>query len=464
MHYSNINGLVSNAPSQTVANLPTPAEKLDLLWKAQFGNGREVVGRAIGISTGGIGLYVYNGLTLGLIWIALYHAVLFVAYLMLRPRAQTTQGHYALSLVAYYAIRFAYLSLPFWAVMNEDPVFVFCGTCALVAYGAFTLFQTEPPRIATVCDVALGWALLGAIAVWLITSNTSILAQGYMLLLTVILGIYYTLAILAKRASQAELRLANQRNVEAHKMEAIGRLSGGIAHDFNNILTVLQGSLELYHEVPEGAERDALVDQARASGSRAAALVAQLLAFARRAPLETRAHDANTLVNELSVLAHRLLPSSILLDVRTPETTPYVLGDANGLHSALLNLILNANDAMDGRGAIVLAVDIVNGPADSEPGSALRQGQAQTHLRFSVADDGPGMPPEVENRALEPFFTTKPVGKGSGLGLPMALGFAEQSGGALRIATGISGTTVALHLPMSMSAQAADQTASQSAS
>ena len=445
------------SPHDTSVDQVYPVSDLDRLWDTEFGDGTEMVIRVFGIAAGGLALWMYDGALLGPLWAGIYLTSLLINYLLLRPRSDGQERATLACYVTFMTSLTAYLSLPIYLVLTSDPLKISCGAMALIAYAVFTLYRPAPPGVLAHLDIAIAWLLAAVAAIALFPIATSLVPQIAMIALCVIMAVYYSMTVRQMRAAQAEFRKAAQRSLEAQKMEAIGRLSGGIAHDFNNILTVMQGSLELYHEVPKGAERDALVDEARSAGVRATALVAQLLAFARRAPLEARAQDANAVVDELCTLARRLLPVSVQLDHRMTEDQACVLADSSGLHSALLNLILNANDAMDGRGSITIAVDLLQGPAheaSTKPAASAIGG----HLCFSVADDGPGMPPEVERRATEPFFTTKAVGKGSGLGLSMAVGFAEQSGGALRIKTSQAGTTVAVHLPLAQ-APVEDRTA-----
>lgn len=421
--------------------------ELEMLWETDFGDLREVALRIVGISAGGLLYGIYTDSLLGFAWAASYFVLLLASFIVLRHRRTPTPSRVAQGYVLFCLSVSIYLSLPIYAMISGDPLQIFCGSMALIAYAVFTLFRPEPPGVLQYIDLSVAWVIAGAAALAFIPVADSLQNKIFMGFFCAIMAIYYALSLVATRAARADLRQAAERSLEAQKMEAIGRLSGGIAHDFNNILTVMQGSLELYHEVPEGKERDALVEDARAAGLRATALVAQLLAFARRAPLDARALDAREIVDDLCNLSRRLLPVSVQLTHRVPDVPAFVMADGNGLHSALLNLILNANDAMEGRGAITIAVDLVEGPATAASTTPATQ-QKNAHLRFSVADDGPGMDPDVERHALEPFFTTKPVGKGSGLGLSMALGFAEQSGGALRIKTEPGNTTVALHLPL----------------
>lgn len=421
---------------------------LDRLWETEFGDAQELVIRCFGIAAGGAALWFYNGSVFGPVWAVTYFTFLALNYLLLRPRSDGRRGASAACYVTFIIALGTYLSLPIYLMVAGDALMIFCGAMALIAYAVFTLYRPAPPGILEHLDLAIAWLLALVAAITFLPIATTLFPKAIVVFLCIVIAVYYSMSVRQTRAARTQFRMAAQRSIEAAKMEAIGRLSGGIAHDFNNILTVLQGSLELYHEVPAGPERDAFVDEARVASVRATALVSQLLAFARRAPLEARAHNANGVLDELSTLARRLLPVSVYLDHRLTEDQACVLADSSGLHTALLNLILNANDAMKGRGSIIVAVDMLQGPAQ-DAGTRPTQSASDAHLCFSVADDGPGMSPDVERRATEPFFTTKPVGKGSGLGLSSAEGFAEQSGGALRIKTSTAGTTVSVHLPLS---------------
>jgi signal transduction histidine kinase/ActR/RegA family two-component response regulator len=257
----------------------------------------------------------------------------------------------------------------------------------------------------------------------------------------------------------AELRLANQHllteaaeraHAEAQlrqiqKMEAVGQLTGGIAHDFNNMLAVVVGGLELakrkLHDHAADAERH--IDNAMEGANRAAALTRRLLAFARAEPLLPQAVAPDTLVKGMSDLMDRTLGERIRIEFATvPDLWP-IWVDRHQLENAILNLAVNARDAMEHDGCltirtsnIVLAADEIG---ESPPGD---------YARIDVSDTGAGMTPDVLDRVFEPFFTTKPVGKGTGLGLSQIFGFVRQSGGEIAIASepGV-GTTVSLYLP-----------------
>jgi len=256
-------------------------------------------------------------------------------------------------------------------------------------------------------------------------------------------------AALRQVAAEAERRrLAEERLHQAQKMESVGQLTGGIAHDFNNHLAVVVGSLQLLRRRLErgGADPGRYIDAALEGAERAAALTRRLLAFSRRQALEPKALDANRLVSGMEDMLQRTLGERITVRIRLAGDLWATYADANQLESAILNLALNARDAITGDGQV--AVTTANRHLDrsaAEDPDALPPGD---YVVISVADTGAGMPPEVVARAFEPFFTTKETGRGTGLGLPQVYGFARQSGGRVEIESAPGqGTTVHLWLP-----------------
>ncbi|HEX8241699.1 MAG TPA: ATP-binding protein [Allosphingosinicella sp.] len=243
-----------------------------------------------------------------------------------------------------------------------------------------------------------------------------------------------------REAAEAQLR-------QVQKMEAVGQLTGGIAHDFNNMLAVVVGGLDLARRKLTGPRREVEfhLDNAMEGATRAAALTRRLLAFARAEPLLPVAVAPAGLVEGMLDLVDRSIGERITVRTRFPEETWNVSVDTNQLENAILNLAVNARDAMDGEGQLAISVDNV----------ALAAGEvgemgAGEYVRISVSDTGSGMPPEVIERVFEPFFTTKPVGKGTGLGLSQIFGFARESGGDVVIDSTVGvGSTVSLYLPRS---------------
>ena len=256
----------------------------------------------------------------------------------------------------------------------------------------------------------------------------------------------------------AELMSAEETLRHAQKMEAVGRLTGGIAHDFNNMLQGVTGGIAMARrQIGRGhAERAArYLDAARGAAERAAGLTRRLLAFARRQHLEPRPVDADGLAAGLAELVRRTVGPGIALELRLRGGTSGVLCDPGELESALLNLCINARDAMPEGGRLTIGTEDVRLSAADVPDGEAAPGR---YVAISVADTGTGMPPEVLERVFEPFFTTKPLGQGTGLGLSQVWGFARQSDGLARVESAPGrGTTVRLLLPLHERAETAEQ-------
>jgi signal transduction histidine kinase len=237
---------------------------------------------------------------------------------------------------------------------------------------------------------------------------------------------------------------------QAQKMEAVGQLTGGIAHDFNNLLTGIVGSLDLMqrrHRRGEPLDLDRYINAAVSSAQRAAALTQRLLAFSRRQALDLKPIDVNQMVASLEDLLHRTTGENITVVTElAPGLRPACM-DINQLESALLNLVINARDAMPHGGKITLATSSFHMGKKPDPQKrVLAEGD---YILLTVTDTGTGMTPEVKDRAFEPFYTTKPIGQGTGLGLSMVYGYIKQAKGYVHIKSKLgSGTSVYLYLPV----------------
>ena len=249
----------------------------------------------------------------------------------------------------------------------------------------------------------------------------------------------------ALKAEAAEREAAEAQLRQVQKMEAVGQLTGGIAHDFNNMLAVVVGGIDLAQRRLNGPRREVLMhlQNAMEGATRAAALTRRLLSFARSEPLLPERLDSGELIGGMSDLLDRTLGERIRVEVDlAPETWPTYV-DPHQLENAIVNLAVNARDAMDAQGMMRIATTNVK-LAANEVGDV----RAGDYVRISVTDTGCGMTKEVLERAFEPFFTTKPVGKGTGLGLSQIFGFAHQSGGEVGIESKVGkGTTVSIYLP-----------------
>jgi PAS domain S-box-containing protein len=250
--------------------------------------------------------------------------------------------------------------------------------------------------------------------------------------------------ITERRKAQEELERTREAFVQSQKMDAIGQLTGGVAHDFNNLLMAVLGSLELMRKrLPDDPKLLSLLENATKGAERGAALTKRMLAFARRQELKQEPVDIPDLVRGMTELLQRSLGPTVTLETRFPLAIPPVLADTNQLELALLNLAVNARDAMPEGGEIVISA---REQAVSPGGAGLRPGR-YVHIR--VSDTGAGMDEETLRRATEPFFTTKVPGKGTGLGLSMVHGLAEQSGVLFSLQRKVgSGTVAQLCLPV----------------
>jgi nitrogen-specific signal transduction histidine kinase len=254
--------------------------------------------------------------------------------------------------------------------------------------------------------------------------------------------------VTAEKAAAERLKVTEEALLQSQKMEAVGQLTGGIAHDFNNLLTGIVGSLDLLQTRLNQGRTDNFaryIDAAMTSANRAAALTHRLLAFARRQPLIPKSVDANQLVVSLEDLLRRTIGETIDLAIAAADDLWFTLCDPNQLESALLNLAINARDAMPDGGKLTITTSNARIEGVTADSPALSPGD---YVCIGVTDTGTGMSAEVAARAFDPFFTTKPIGQGTGLGLSMIYGFARQSDGHVTIDSKLGrGTSVRLYLP-----------------
>jgi len=261
---------------------------------------------------------------------------------------------------------------------------------------------------------------------------------------------YYALATDTTARKQTEEQLR-----QSQRLEAIGQLTGGVAHDFNNLLAVISGNLELLEEaMPDDARLRDKVQTAMRAAKRGGALTRSLLAFARQYAMEMTTVEVNALMAETAELLRRAIPENIEIAFRAADDPWPCVTDAGQLQNALLNLAINARDAMPKGGNLIIECDNL---ALDAAGAAAHPGVAPgEYITIAVTDNGSGMPPHVVDRAFEPFFTTKGVGQGTGLGLSMVYGFARQSNGHVRLESEVGrGSRVTLYLPRAASVPAA---------
>jgi two-component system cell cycle sensor histidine kinase/response regulator CckA len=243
----------------------------------------------------------------------------------------------------------------------------------------------------------------------------------------------------------SERRALQDQLFQAQKMESVGRLAGGVAHDFNNLLTAIIGYAEVLEEEVRGnAQARKFVEEIQHAGSRAATLTAQLLAFARRQVVTRRVLDLNEIVDDVGRMLHRLLGRSIQTELRLARDLWNVDADPNQLQQVIVNMAVNARDAMPHGGRLI--IETANDTLEET--RARVDALFGDYVRLSISDTGDGMPPDVVAHIFEPFFTTKEQGKGTGLGLAMCHGIVTQNGGQIRVMSESGrGTTFHVYLP-----------------
>jgi PAS domain S-box-containing protein len=274
--------------------------------------------------------------------------------------------------------------------------------------------------------------------------------------------------VLARDISERKRNEADQQRIavqldQARRMDLLGQLAGGIAHDFNNILSAVLGFSEIVLASLSGeSSLKSDIEQIRAAAQRATALTRQLLAFSRRQPVQPREIAPNEVVAQLSKMLGRLIGENIALELRLAPEVPTIFIDPAQLEQVVMNLAVNARDAMPDGGRLVLATDRCRlGPDDLAGEADARPGE---FVRITVADNGLGMPDDVMRRLFEPFFTTKPVGKGTGLGLSVVYGVVKQNGGHIQVDSAVGrGTTFRVYLKAGAETAAATEVPSDDA-
>jgi len=249
--------------------------------------------------------------------------------------------------------------------------------------------------------------------------------------------------ITERRQAAEALDRAREALFQSQKMEAIGKLTGGISHDFNNLLNVIVSGLDVLALEIRNPRALKVLESMRRASDRGSMLTRQLLAFARKQPLKLEPHNLNSVIGSFEAVLRRAAGNGVHFDVRLHPALPRTLIDATQFEAALLNLVVNARDATPEGGRVTLSTEVVELAA-----SQVSRLPAGSYVRTALTDTGSGMPPEVLSRAIEPFFTTKEVGKGTGMGLSQVYGFLQQAGGEMVIESAVGeGTTVMLYLP-----------------
>ncbi|MDX8355069.1 sensor histidine kinase [Cognatiyoonia sp. IB215182] len=338
-----------------------------------------------------------------------------------------------------------YTSCAVYIFLVGTPSFVTTALAALTAQALFNISRHRQSDVLAIFDtavVALAGLFFGLSSLWKVDGNLS----EQMIIVIATLGVcsYYVIAQIRKIQIHNALQTSRQEAVQTQKMRAVGQLTAGVAHEFNNLLTVIRGNIELAQLSEGTSESQARLNDAIKAADRADALTSQLLSLSRKARLEAASINLDQFWRDFATIVPRITSAQIRVHLE-PQSEPETLYcDVNQLEVALINLIINARDAMDERGEVWVGCRQAT-PADL---SHLGLDKDGAFGIITVRDNGPGIPKHLLPKVVEPFFTTKDVGQGTGLGLPMVKGFCEQSGGGFAIVSDPSGTLVLLGLPV----------------
>ncbi|WP_415920652.1 sensor histidine kinase [Tateyamaria sp. SN6-1] len=384
------------------------------------------------------------GLNVLPVWVLTYYAcVLLERHIVSRPIGRNPKASFALLWVASFLLASVYAILPVYVWFMDHDVWKFA-TGVLLTGAALNIFLLRARHW------VLGLAYLIPISCATFVIGTSFFVGPWggpyfwsVMVLCVCLAIYFGVCLWEADRANQELKETREQFLQAQKVEALGTLTSGVAHDFNNLLSVIQGNLELLQTYPEAPDRRDFLEAALTASRRGARLTRQLTSYGRKAPMWPTRVDPKDAVARLEEIAARVLPANITLQLHSPPQVGEILIDDTMLHSALLNLMINARDAMpDGGNLTVEVFDTI------KPPDALQLSATLDYMAFVVRDTGTGIPHDIIDKVRDPFFSTKPTGQGSGLGLAMVCGFAVQSGGDVDIeSTPGAGTTVRLYLP-----------------
>ncbi|WP_136637163.1 ATP-binding protein [Pseudooceanicola onchidii] len=422
-------------------------KEIDRLYALEYGDKFEFACRMLLVATGAVIHFNYTGTIVALVWCLCFlvaHAAFFIT---LRTRPQDCTAHDTRQAGAMGLVMLSsFIWLPAWLIAQEDVALRISGTAATGALLVFLIHRSDRMKWMVIGEIVMVALAVSYVVLTNLHDVASAGAQMVMGFAGFALIAYFSRTILDHRKQRIEAEAASIRSIQAQKMEAVGQLAGGVAHDFNNILTAVTGNLELYQVVDDPDEREQFVRDAHNAAERAATLVRQLLAYSRKSTLTVAEHSVQLIFDQVTTLSRRLLPSSINLVFTEPCDRMRVRVDQNQLITAMINLIVNARDALGGSGLLEVRATPCELPEPTPmlDGATIAPGR---YVCITIQDNGPGIPRDVLRRVTEPFFTTKAIGEGSGLGLSMVEGFARQSGGGMMIETSPAGTRVRLYLP-----------------
>ncbi|MEL6689403.1 MAG: ATP-binding protein [Pseudomonadota bacterium] len=433
------------------ADLP-PGHPNEIIWRSlcdlvdvYLSTRYELAARFVVIFLGAAVIYWLMRDPIGVWWAVIY--TLWTAgarFYMSRIKAPGSKTELAAALFISITQSSIFISIVFYGAWVAPPSAAMGAFAAIAGFAYYNLFKSKEIPVLVLWE---GFLMLTATiwASWIYIDRMGGTQGAYAAVAVAILvSIYAAFAAWDSVRMKRQQRELERRAIAAQRVDAVGQVSAGMAHEFNNILAGIQGHLELAEIDPDPASRASSLKEARAGTARAARHLKQLLSFARKAPVEPRNTNLAGMLRGCEPLFAGLLGSGRVLSIEASSEALYAVVDTTALEGALANLVLNARDAGATRVEVTLTSEEFRSPVRLQTQEILLPG---SYAVLTVEDDGPGIPAQDRTRVTEPFYTTKPVGNGTGLGLSMARGTAEQLGGGLRIDDGQKGARVSLLLP-----------------
>jgi two-component system, cell cycle sensor histidine kinase and response regulator CckA len=422
-------------------------KEIERLYRLDYGDVGEFWFRMIGSLLGAWIIWLYTGWILAWAWVGAYATLQLAFFLFLRAKLKSASPTEILIAHAIFpSLLISFIWMPILMITSPDDVLSVSGFTILSGVIVFVVRRSEEYLKMMLFEIAILTVCLGIGVAVILARYENPLAWLGLIFGALTLVFYVTQAAVIVRRQRMRADEIAVRTSQAQKLEAIGKLAGGVAHDFNNLLTVILGNLDLIKEVKDPEVRADLLEDARSATLRGATVVRQLLTYARQTEGSPKAVDAKSLLSSVETMCRTFVPESTALIVSLPSKTMCVVVDEALFVTAMLNLIKNGVDAIEHPGQITVTAaprHLVK-PLKCTAGQFLPAGN---FIQFVVADTGTGIPPDLLDRVADPFFTTKAVGKGSGLGLSMVAGFAMQMGGGLEIQSSGEGTVVSMLLP-----------------
>lgn len=422
-------------------------QKIERLYQLDYGSPIETAVRLLGVTVGSVFLYLHIGHFFAFAWSGGYLASHLIYLICLKSQGRhVSYLSFIIAQLASLLTVLAFMWMPAWMLVQPDRVLSLVGAGLIGCLLVYLVQRTETFLFLLVGQIVLVFLSTFVMLMSVLPQLDSAIEVSGILISWIALCFYFSQSTLGSRKKVLAEEVANAQAAQAQKLAAIGQLAGGVAHDFNNILTVISGNLDLYDALTDPAEKGEAITEAKLASKRASEIVKQLLIYARKLPTNFIVIDANAPLTEIGLFGRHLLPVTIQLSLKPLTVPAQIRVDESQLVTGLMNLLVNSADSMPDGGRITVSIEHVQQQAMTgmAGGQTLAAGD---YILYTVADTGSGISDEILERVTEPFFSTKEVGAGTGLGLSMVLSIAVSMRGGIKIETSNQGTIMRFFVP-----------------